>query len=203
MDFPTWRMMSINPKQKSMKSSSFHVLLLVAVFVQQIENSYGVVISSDNEHTQACSFYETKNVTNGYEQPDGSWYHDGISYPIGHFMTYNFIRRNGTVIKVAPHVRACYCLQRPCITACCETDNVINWKNGHGDGSCHEADEKYDQVLWEVGILEPQTKDLLKAFHWKYFKPDCQLFFLNKEWDSDRWTLLEVQKCVNQCSVAV
>lgn len=189
----------MSSSKHKLKQRNIYAWLLISILINHIENSYGMIIASEkNESTLACSFYETINITSGHEQHDGSWYHNSISYPVGHFMSYNYIRQNESIIKVNPHVRGCYCLQQPCINACCETDKLINWANDNGDGSCTDVDDKYKTVMWEVGTDNPQNVDVLSAFHWKYSRPDGQLFFLNSELKSDQWQLMEVRIIIPQ-----
>lgn len=154
-----------------------------------------IAVATVNETDQACTFYQTKNISSGHEQPDGSWLHEGVSYPLGHFLTYNYIRRNGSVIRVPPHVRGCYCLQRSCIVSCCESNQLLNWENNMGDGGCRDDDAFYKEVIWEIGFENPPKKvDVLKKFHWSYARPgsECQLFFLEPaDNEMDKWRLME------------
>lgn len=164
--------------------------VLFTILTAQISMGIRIPVATPGEKNQACMFYQTKNISSGHEQPDGSWFHEGVSYPLGHFISYNFIKQNDSIISVPPHVRGCYCLQRPCVTSCCEPNKLINWTLESGDGKCRDDDIFFKKVMWNVGKDPSQQVDVLNAFHWRYYRPTCQLFFLSPEYATDIWILM-------------
>lgn len=180
---------------KRLLKLSILVTVLISILVGTSARISAIREVNENDTDLACTFYQTKNISSGHEQPDGSWLHQGVSYPVGHFMIYKFIKYNGTeIIPVQPHVRGCYCLQRPCISACCDPNELINWYKEDGDGWCRKNETFFDKVMWEIETKDEKREvvDVLEKFHWSYKRPNCRVFFLSSDIPDDKWILWEV-----------
>ncbi|KAG5672361.1 hypothetical protein PVAND_002494 [Polypedilum vanderplanki] len=105
-----------------MKSQSLLLFLLLLGITNAIQIS---------QHTsEPCNFLDTINITSGYKDGSGKYYHNGVAYEIGTFAEYDYILKDGEEkVQADPHIRGCICKYKPCIRVCCRGQNSLCVKN--------------------------------------------------------------------------
>ena len=126
-----------------------------------------------------CDFIDTRNISSGIFRQDGSYFHNGVTYPKNLITTFDYVLDHfDGKVDVQPHVRGCICKVRPCIRICCrdglniESDCVKTGKlSVPARNGSEEIDLRSDQFAVIEGwpcknmyTLEPAENDYDKWF---------------------------------------
>lgn len=125
-----------------------------------------------------CYFFDSINITDGIQQPNGSIQFDGIDFPHKQYAVLNYIIDNGERKACNPHFRGCLCNIKPCFRLCC-SDKVIKETTINLDHNCNEElsqmeeeviDEKHKYINLFLGQQPIDVKNRT-----------CKQFFIEGE----------------------
>lgn len=132
-----------------------------------------------------CDFHDSINITAGGYYNDQDYIHNGVTYNRNQYATVDYDLVNDTKLIVAPYIRGCICLVKPCVRSCCDSD--------------HEKSEscttKYSGHVINV-LTEEVTlvADLSEQFAFTYGMLNCQKYSLKPhEASADNYTITTVR----------
>lgn len=80
-----------------------------------------VVVSSFVDTGRPCGFRDSINITNGKQDSQGNYLHEGIEYSPEFYAQFDFEYLNDTLVPVEPHIRGCICaIKGSCMRLCCD-----------------------------------------------------------------------------------
>jgi hypothetical protein len=130
-----------------------------------------------NTSQPPCNILDTINITAGFKDGSGKYYHDGIVYEIGTFGEFNYILNdNAEREEVDPHTRGCICMYKPCLRVCCQGNHSrLCTKTSIIEVPTSKGEQMIDLDAKEYGVLVGQ--------------PCVELYKLER----DEWTFVQVR----------
>ncbi|XP_031617281.1 G-protein coupled receptor Mth2-like [Contarinia nasturtii] len=128
-----------------------------------------------------CHFFDSKNISDGLQQSDGSILFEGIVYPKNQYATVDYVLERTNNITADSHIRGCTCNIKPCLRLCCPLRTYQTRENGTIVCSERDGAQNFEaEVLYENSN---ETKLLTLDHHFAYVEGrTCKSMYLETEY---------------------
>lgn len=112
-------------------------LILVICDEKKITSTTESLNYYEEEKTNTpCSAFDTVSIDDGEKHPNGSITHNGITYNVEHYKTFNYVYPNyARKRNTTKHIRGCICQHRICVRMCCPKGSLLI------ENKCHRSNK--------------------------------------------------------------